>query len=112
MVEMKNKLNVLASLLHELMTGESIINLCEGFKFIPVDWIYDSAIFTNQIVKMPAPKKVKTGDNNSSDEENAKKKQPATIQRYVYNVPYLFSKVDKEENLDKVMNRVTKNVDY
>lgn len=38
MVEMKSKLNVLASLIHELMLPRNIMNLCEGFEFIPVDW--------------------------------------------------------------------------
>lgn len=34
------------------------------------------------------------------------------IQRYLYNVPYLFSKIDDNEMFNKVIYRVTKNVAY
>ena len=38
LIDIKNQLNLLASLIHELLAPEYIIKMCEGMHFIPVDW--------------------------------------------------------------------------
>ena len=47
LVAMKNELNLLASLIHELIEPKSILLLCDGLKFIPIDWDGDLAVYTN-----------------------------------------------------------------
>lgn len=57
LVEIKNQLNLLASLIHEFLQPVSIIMMCEGLDCIPVDWEDEHAIYTGQLIDMPIEKK-------------------------------------------------------
>ena len=61
LIDIKNQLNLLASLIHELLAPEYIIKMCEGMHFIPVDWQDKLAIYTGQLVEMPQDPKQKKG---------------------------------------------------
>ena len=108
---------MLASLIHEFLDPVEIIHLCETFEFIPgIDWQYDLAIYTGKMITMPIPgnKKDKGSNTNNlddTDEDGTGFKKPVAVQRYLYNVPYLFSKVESRRIFDLIISRVTKAVE-
>ena len=106
----------MASLIHKYMQPKTILTLVEGLRFIPLDWEDDLAIYTNQTVLL-TPKKKKRFSNfpitaskdeaELSDDSTESKK----IKRQLYNVPYIFSRVERKTHFIKIKEKVSKAID-
>ena len=109
-VTMKEELNLLAKLIHHNFGPNSINNLMSSMSFIPVNWHGDPAIYCEEEVPDPTgsssslepldkhdQKSKVIGQKDKDDDHPEAEGSNENIilsKKYVFNVPYIFSKVE------------------
>jgi hypothetical protein len=138
---MQEELNCLAILIHQNMEPRAINNLISRFTFLPIDWGSDLGIFTEVELEPRKIESHRSESNKAEQDKFRKKKgysashtdtdsdyrenqgsKPDLNARsngkveekkteYLYNVPYIFSKVVEKKHYSSIIRNLIKSLE-